>query len=101
MLNLNQYEKYVIEGNRTKDQADIINKMHLLTGLCSETGEVAAHIQKALRKTHNLEVNKKEIKLELGDCLWYLTALINAFDSSLEEIMILNKEKLNKRYKNV
>lgn len=101
MLNLKQYEQFVIEGNRTKEQPEIINKMHLLAGLCSETGEIASHVQKALRKTHNLEINKKEIKLELGDCLWYLTALINAFDSSLEEIITLNKEKLDKRYKNV
>ena len=97
-----EYEEYVIEGNLTKNKSDLINKSHLITGLCSEVGEVAAHIQKSLRKEGIIKVNQKDIKEELGDCLWYLIALINTFDSSLEEIIEINMKKLNKRYnKNV
>lgn len=40
---------------------------------------------------------KTMIKKELGDVLWYLTALANELGLSLEEIMEANYTKLMKR----
>ena len=43
------------------------------------------------------EESKKGIKKELGDVLWYLSNLCNEFDFSLEDVALLNLEKLRLR----
>ena len=66
-------------------------------GLCGETGEVAEKVKKYLRD--DTKVNQKEIVKELGDVLFYTTALANYFYSNLPEVMEVNMDKLNDRAK--
>ena len=47
----------------------------------------------------NTKVNQKEIIKELGDVLFYTTALANYFYSNLPEVMETNMDKLNDRAK--
>lgn len=79
-------------------------------GLAGESGEVANKIKKLYRDKEGfikfgmaiLSVSegkevKDTIKHELGDVLWYITALANEIDLSLEDIMKANYDKLMKR----
>jgi len=66
-------------------------------GLVGEAGEVAEKVKKYLRD--NTKVSQKEIVKELGDILFYTTALANYFYSNLPEVMETNMDKLNDRAK--
>tara|TARA_R110002124_G_scaffold834_2_gene4148 strand:+ start:7890 stop:8231 length:342 start_codon:yes stop_codon:yes gene_type:complete len=64
-------------------------------GLVGEAGEVAEKIKKYLRD--NTRVSQKDIVKELGDVVFYATALANYFDSSLTDVMESNMIKLDDR----
>ena len=68
-----------------------------LYGLCAEVGEVHGKVQKSLRD--NTEVVRKEIMKELGDVVFYATALANIYGRGLQEVLQLNIEKLDDRQK--
>lgn len=64
-------------------------------GLVGEAGEVAEKVKKYLRD--DSKVSQKELVKELGDVVFYATALANYFQSNLEEVMQVNMDKLNDR----
>lgn len=64
-------------------------------GLVGEAGEVAEKIKKKLRD--GSEVTPHEIIKELGDVVFYATALANCFGSSLASTLKVNQDKLNSR----
>jgi NTP pyrophosphatase (non-canonical NTP hydrolase) len=64
-------------------------------GLNGEAGEVAEKVKKFYRD--GTEIDKKALVKELGDVLWYLTAISNLIGVGLEEVMEVNYEKLLKR----
>ena len=80
--------------------------LYLSNGMGGEAGEVQNEIKKVYRlfkdessieQAKNLK--REEIKKELGDVLWYLTAICNKMDISLKDIIVenieKNKDKLN------
>jgi NTP pyrophosphatase (non-canonical NTP hydrolase) len=67
-------------------------------GLCGEAGELAEMFKKGIFHHHGIDV--EEVKKELGDCLWYISAIATEFDLKFEEIMKTNIDKLIKRYPN-
>lgn len=77
-------------------------------GLTGEAGEVADKIKKLYRDNHFhklnatgkmllISENKLAIAKELGDVLWYITAMANEINMDLEEIAQMNYDKLIKR----
>lgn len=65
-------------------------------GLCGEAGEAIDKLKKFIFHGHELDI--KEIAKELGDVLWYVSALATTLDIELEEIAELNINKLIRRY---
>lgn len=65
-------------------------------GLAGETGEVVDQIKKHLFQGH--EIDRRQLRDELGDVLWYLMLLCQTMDYTLDEIMVANVEKLARRY---
>lgn len=65
-------------------------------GLAGEVGEVSEHIKKYL--FHNKVLNLRDLKLELGDVLWYLTFLSGVCGYSLAQIAQGNMAKLQDRH---
>jgi len=68
-------------------------------GLAGESGEVAEKVKKLIRddffsKSGNFE---DAVASELGDVLWYLANLASEIGMTLEEIAILNTQKLQDR----
>ena len=64
-------------------------------GLMGEAGEVAEKIKKRIRD--KLKVTPEAIIGELGDVLFYTTALANYYNANLTYVMLQNMRKLNSR----
>jgi len=78
------------------------NIERLLTGavgINSEGGEIMEIVKKLMfqGKPWNDETIY-HLKRELGDVMWYITQCLIALDSSMDEIVSMNVEKLEKRY---
>ena len=71
-------------------------------GLAGEAGEVANKIKKIMRDRKG-DVNnlpgevKDDITSELGDCLWYISALATDLGIGLDGVVVENIRKLQKR----
>ncbi len=69
-------------------------------GLAGEAGEVA-NIVKKIQRDFNGVINddiRAELKDELGDVLWYISACADELALTLDEIAEYNIEKLAKRH---
>lgn len=78
------------------------NMLYPVLGLCGEAGEVAEKIKKRIRD-HNGDFSdpifKQELVKELGDVLWYLSAVAMELDVPLDQIAQANLDKLLSRKK--
>lgn len=92
--------EYQITANnfRNKDLSPERERMMCVLGIASETGEIAEAIKHAEFHGHTLD--HANLKLELGDLLWYLSALCSHYGWSLNEIAESNIHKLATRYPN-
>ncbi len=72
---------------------------YLVLGLVGESGEVANIMKKVIRNNNGIMTpeQSEQIKDELGDVLWYLSAFANACGYSLNDIANHNLEKLKER----
>ena len=68
-------------------------------GLAGEAGEICNKIKKIDRDKKGLitDDERDDMKKELGDVLWYMSALASEFGISLDEIAKKNIEKLYSR----
>ncbi len=65
-------------------------------GLAGESGEVLEALKKFLYHGHPLVM--KDIEKELGDVLWYLTAIAEELEIDMEYVAQRNVKKLQARY---
>lgn len=73
-----------------------IEILHATLGMAGEVGEFVDAFKKHIMYGKPLDI--QHIKEESGDILWYMAVLLRSIDSSFEEIMRMNHEKLSKRY---
>ena len=66
-------------------------------GLIGESGEIAEKIKKLMRDETKFSTH--EVLKELGDVVFYVTALANYYGSNLGEVVLMNVEKLDSREK--
>lgn len=68
-------------------------------GLSAEAGEFTEVVKKIVFQGKPVnEDNIFHMKRELGDIMWYLAQACMALDTSLEEIVQMNIDKLSSRY---
>ena len=79
--------------------ADIPRLLTAALGLTAEAGEFTEVVKKIILqgKPYN-EDNIFHMKRELGDICWYIAQACMALDTTFDEIIEMNVEKLEKRY---
>ncbi len=88
------YSKWVEEKILTYGDERLVENT---LGLVGEAGEVAEKIKKLIRDSSRF--SNEEILKELGDVVFYATALANIYGNGLKEILDLNIAKLDDRQK--
>lgn len=87
------------EDNLQDQLKDLVNPGELINGalgLTGEAGEVSDMIKKYIFHGHDLD--RDDLVKELGDVCWYVALISQAIGVNLEDVMLLNIEKLIKRY---
>ena len=81
------------------DNADTCKLLTAALGLTAESGEFTEVVKKIVfqGKPYN-EDNVFHMKRELGDICWYIAQACMALDTSFDEIIEMNVDKLKKRY---
>lgn len=91
-----------------QDSLDIIDETsgvppeRLITaalGICAEGGEFTEVVKKCVFQGKPMDEHTVyHMKRELGDLCWYISQACIALDSSIEEVIYMNIEKLEARY---
>ena len=81
------------------EDADTCKLLTAALGLTAESGEFTEVVKKIILqgKPYN-EDNVFHMKRELGDICWYIAQACMALDTTFDEIIEMNVEKLEKRY---
>jgi NTP pyrophosphatase (non-canonical NTP hydrolase) len=96
-MNLSEYQQAALRTlNGIPD--DFKMKCNVVFGIVGEAGEIADYMKKVLFHEH--QVDKVKLSIELGDLMWYVSALASLYDLNLDEIAIGNVLKLQARYPN-
>ena len=93
-MEFNDYQDKVLQF-RTKTA----DEMYAVIGLSGEVGELHSLIAKAIRDGVKDEAEfEKNIKKELGDILWFIAAIADDFEATLDEVAQGNYYKLKDRF---
>lgn len=89
-MTFNEYQEFARSTSIYPQKNKVI---YPTLGLCGEAGEVAEKVKKSIRDGKSLE----GVGLELGDVLWYISALADDLGVTLEEVAQANVDKLKSR----
>ena len=96
-MNFQDYQQRSRETARYPDAGS--NLLYPTLGLCGEAGEVADKVKKVLRDRGGVfgpEV-RDDLRLELGDVLWYVAQLATELGLDLDDVAAANLAKLADR----
>ena len=81
------------------EDADVCKLLTAALGLTAESGEFTEVVKKIILqgKPYN-EENVFHLKRELGDICWYIAQACMALDTTFDEIIEMNVDKLKARY---
>jgi NTP pyrophosphatase (non-canonical NTP hydrolase) len=96
-MKINEYQQLALRTANTTAMENPIEKItNGAMGLNGEAGEIIDHIKKYKYQGH--ELDRDYLAKELGDICWYVALLASGIGCDLENIMVMNIEKLKKRY---
>ena len=82
-----------------KPDTEAMMASHIAIGLTGEAGEFADNVKREYHYGKKRTVDSLEnVYEELGDIMWYLTAALNHYNISLQQVVQMNADKLSKRY---
>lgn len=87
------FEDYEVAAMKTRLPS--ANEEYVWLGLIGEIGELYGKQAKSIRD--HAEIEHEDAKKELGDILWFLTALCHDHGTTLSEVAGLNIQKLTDR----
>lgn len=95
-MTLNEYMQAALETAVYPEEYRII---YPALGMTGEAGEVADKVKKVIRDDNqNFSAARKiEIAKEVGDVLWFCATMAHDLGFTLEEVGIINIEKLKSR----
>lgn len=102
-MNLNEYQQLAktteLMTRKSRLTANDPAFVAKVLGLVGEAGEVAEKYKKIVRDKGGKisENDKTEIIKELGDVLWYISAMADYLGTSLEDVATMNLDKLQSR----
>lgn len=90
------FDEYQAEARRTSGIVGSESRVMAVMGLAGETGEVVDYLKKVW--FHDHPYDDRKLTLELGDVLWYLAMLADAYGINLSMVAQANIDKLTERY---
>lgn len=97
-MTFDDYQKQAITTDSFGGKGDIMSIafVNKVLGLAGESGEVADKVKKLQRNNGGAmgEEERRELLKELGDVLWYLSAITYYLGGSLDDVAQANLEKL-------
>ena len=88
-----------IDGLVEEGSADVPRLITAAFGLSAEAGEFTEIVKKILLQGKPYsEDNIFHMKRELGDIMWYLAQACMALDTTFDEVIEMNYEKLSSRF---
>lgn len=97
-MTFDDYQKQAISTDVYGGQGEVtsIAFINKVLGLVGESGEVADKVKKLHRNNDGAmsEEERQELLKELGDVLWYLSAIANYLGTSLDDVATKNLDKL-------
>ena len=100
-MKFDDYQKQAIKTDIYGGEGDFLSIAFInkVLGLVGETGEIAEKVKKIQRNQNGKldEKNRQAILKELGDVLWYLSAITYYLGGSLDELASNNLAKLTDR----
>ena len=102
-MKFNEYQGKAIKFDLAKRGRDLNGGgfIEKVLGLTGEAGETADKFKKIIRDKGGVVSNedRDEIVKELGDVLWYLSAIAAYLDVSFDDVAQINLKKLEDRRK--
>lgn len=97
-MRMNEYQAMARRTSSTQgpEEASYDKLINGVMGLCGEAGECIDVVKKMMFQGH--ELNTDKLIEELGDVLWYCAELAGGLGVSLEDVALINVEKLKERY---
>jgi NTP pyrophosphatase (non-canonical NTP hydrolase) len=96
----NRYQELAEETAIYPGKGEILGLMYCALGIAGEAGEIAEKVKKIFRD-HNRIINedqKRLLRKELGDVLWYLAQAAKELDNTkLGQVAVENINKLRER----
>lgn len=91
------FGEYQLAARRTQNTELPLwaKREHAKMGLVSEVGEIMGLFQKTYQG-HTFD--ESALKLEIGDCFWFLSELCDCYGWTLDEVLQANIDKLKIRY---
>ena len=96
-MTFNEYQTKSKETAIFPDKDNIF--IYCALGIAGEAGEVSEKIKKIWRDKGKKidDIDREEIKKELGDVLWYMSQLALEFGINFDDVAISNINKLQSR----
>ena len=96
-MTFDEYQAAALRTARDKNAPDEL--FHLVLGLVGESGEIAEKFKKLVRDKQSdvSQLDKDDIKKELGDVLWYVAVLAEYLGIQLDDVATVNIAKLASR----
>lgn len=96
-MSIPTFGDYQIEARKTAAYDPALKIVYPTMGLVGEAGELANKVKKLLRGDANRDELQAGIRAELGDVLWYLSALADDLGVPLADVAGENIQKLRSR----
>lgn len=95
-MNFNEYQNL---AKTTAIYPENVKILYPTLGLAGESGEVCEKVKKVFRDNNGVFTEEKieEIKKEIGDVFWYLSAICCDLGISMDDAAVLNIKKLKSR----
>lgn len=102
---LADWQRWRRQRSKYPGQGSFLGIVYCALGL-GETGEAVGEVKKAWRDDNPAAAHypkaltagrREKLLYELGDVLWYLDAICDELGTSLEELALMNMNKINRR----